>query len=207
MSNESVKVWDILIRIFHWSLVFFFMIAYLTGDELETMHAYIGFLIIGLLGLRIIWGIIGTQYARFTNFICSPQTIMSYLKSLLTSNPKHYLGHNPAGGAMVIVMIIFLSLVSWSGLKAYEAEGKGPLAATEISIVSTAVADDWYEDDHKHGHKGDDFWEDIHELIVNFMLLLVFLHLGGVLASSALHKENLVRAMITGRKEKHDSAD
>jgi len=200
MSNESVKVWDIMVRVFHWSLAIFFLLAYITGDELETVHAWIGYIIIGLLGFRIIWGVIGTRYARFTHFIYSPQTIMGYLKSLLTSHPKHYLGHNPAGGAMVIVMILFLSLVSWSGLKAYEAEGKGPLAATEISIVSNAVADDWYEDDH--GHKGDDFWEDIHEFIVNFMVLLVFIHLVGVLVSSALHKENLVRAMITGRKEK-----
>ncbi|MES0371981.1 MAG: cytochrome b/b6 domain-containing protein [Mariprofundaceae bacterium] len=200
MSNESVKVWDILIRVFHWSLAIFFLLAYVTGDELEIMHAYIGYIIIGLLGLRIIWGIIGTQYARFTNFIYSPKTIMSYLKSLLTSSPKHYLGHNPAGGAMVIVMILFLTLVSWSGLKAYEAEGKGPLVAMETSIISEAVADSWYEDDHRHGHKDDDFWEDIHEFTVNFMLLLILFHLGGILVSSALHKENLVRAMITGRK-------
>jgi len=203
MSNESVKVWDIMVRVFHWSLAIFFLLAYVTGDELETMHAYIGYIIIGLLGFRVIWGIVGTRYARFTDFIYSPQTIMAYLKSLLTSSPKHYLGHNPAGGAMVIVMILFLTLVSWSGLKAYEAEGKGPLASTEISVVSTAVADDWYEDDHRHGHRGeDDFWEDIHEFIVNFMLLLVFVHLGGVLVSSVLHRENLVRSMVTGRKNK-----
>lgn len=206
MVTETVKVWDILIRVFHWSLVFFFFIAYVTGDELETMHAYAGYIIIGLLTFRIVWGVIGTRYARFSNFIYSPRQISSYLKSLLTSQPTHYLGHNPAGGAMVIVMILFLVLVSWSGLKAYEAEGKGPLAATEISLITTAEADDWYEDDHGHGHKGDDFWEDIHEVIVNFMLFLIFIHLAGVLISSTLHKENLIRAMITGRKKKQEEA-
>jgi len=204
MSNESVKVWDILIRVFHWSMALFFIIAYLTGEELETMHAYAGYIIIGLLAFRIVWGVIGTQHARFSNFIYSPQTITSYLKRLLTNSPKHYLGHNPAGGAMVVVMIVFLSLSSWSGLKAYEAEGKGPLAAIETSIVSTAVADGWYENDR--GHKGDEFWEEAHELIVNFMLLLIAVHLGGVLVSSILHRENLVRSMITGRKKHHDKA-
>jgi len=201
MSNESVKVWDILIRVFHWSLAFFFIIAYITGEELETMHAYAGYIIIGLLAFRLIWGVVGTRHARFSNFIYSPQTVINYLKSLFTSNPKHYLGHNPAGGAMVIIMILTLTLASWSGLKAYETEGKGPLAA-EISVVTPAVADDWYEEEHGNHREGDEFWEEIHKFIVNFMLLLVFIHLGGVLVSSALHKENLVRAMITGRKEK-----
>ncbi|MDT8376337.1 MAG: cytochrome b/b6 domain-containing protein [Mariprofundaceae bacterium] len=203
---ESIKVWDILIRTFHWSLVLFFTIAYVTGDELDTVHAWSGYIIIGLLAVRLVWGMIGTRYARFSNFIYSPQKITNYLKSLFTGRPEHYLGHNPAGGAMVVVMLIFLILSSWSGLKAYEAEGKGPLASSGISLVSPAQADSWYDKEHKHGKggKGDEFWEEAHEVFVNFTLLLVFIHIGGVLASSLLHRENLVRAMITGRKKKQD---
>jgi len=204
--SESIKVWDILVRIFHWSLAFFFILAYITGEELETVHAWAGYIIIGLLVFRIIWGMIGSKHARFSNFIYSPANIVDYLKSLFTSKPKHYLGHNPAGGAMIVAMLIFLSLSSWSGLKAYEAEGKGPLASAEMNLVSLAQADDWYEEEHGHGEHGgdheDDFWEEIHEFFVNFTLLLVFLHLGGVFISSAIHRENLVKAMITGRKEK-----
>jgi len=203
MSNESIKVWDILIRVFHWSLAFFFIIAYVTGEELETMHAYAGYIIIGLLAVRIVWGVIGTRYARFSNFIYSPSQISSYLKSLFSSKPKHYLGHNPAGGAMVIVMLVFLILSSWSGLKAYEMEGKGPLASAEMSLVTLAQADGWDEGEYEHEDgEGDEFWEEVHEVIVNFTLLLVFIHIGGVFVSSALHKENLARAMITGKKEK-----
>jgi len=198
MSETSVQVWDIFVRVFHWSLVFFFAVTYLSGDELETVHAYAGYIIIILLGLRLIWGVVGTRYARFTNFIYSPQSIKAYLKSLLSKHPKHYLGHNPAGGAMVILLLIFLALTSWSGLKAYQAEGKGPLASTEISWVNVAQADD---DSRNKGKKGDEFWEDVHELLANFTLFLIFVHIAGVFVSSVLHKENLVRAMISGQKK------
>jgi len=201
--GESIKVWDILIRVFHWSLAFFFIIAYVTGEELETMHAYAGYVIIGLLAVRLVWGVIGSKHARFSDFIYSPNTIIAYLKSLFDKKPKHYLGHNPAGGAMVVVMLLFLILSSWSGLKAFEMEGKGPLGSAEMSLVTLAQADGWGEEEYEHeGGEGDEFWEEVHEVIVNFTLLLVFIHIGGVFVSSALHKENLARAMITGKKEK-----
>ncbi len=210
--SESIKVWDILVRIFHWSLATIFLLAYITGegeDSLEELHAWAGYLIIGLLVFRVAWGLIGTKYARFSDFIYSPTEVLAYLKGLVLDKPKHYLGHNPAGGVMIIAMLIFLSLSSWSGLKAYEAEGKGPLASAEMSLISLAQADDWYEDQHGHDEEreGDEFWEEIHEAFVNFTLLLIFLHLGGVFISSAIHKENLVKAMITGRKKRADTVD
>ena len=207
MTTETIKVWDILIRLFHWSLAIFFLLAYLTGEgDLEELHAWAGYIIIGLLVFRVVWGLIGSKYARFSDFVYSPTEIFAYLKGLLVDKPKHYIGHNPAGGAMIVLMLIFLSLSSWSGLKAYEAEGKGPLASAEMSLVTLAQADDWYEEEHEHGERGheegDEFWEEVHEAFVNFTLLLIFLHLGGVFISGALHKENLVKAMITGRKER-----
>jgi len=208
--SESIKVWDILVRVFHWSLAIFFVLAYITGDELETVHAWAGYVIIGLLVFRVVWGLIGTKHARFSDFIYSPTDILAYLKGLFVNKPtKHYLGHNPAGGAMIIAMLIFLSLSSWSGLKAYEAEGKGPLASAEMSLVSLAQADGWYEEEHEYGegHEGDEFWEEVHEAFVNFTLLLIFLHLGGVFLSSIFHRENLVKAMITGRKERANPSD
>ena len=147
MSTESIKVWDILIRVFHWSLAIFFVLAYVTGEELETVHAWAGYAIIGLLIFRVVWGLIGSKHARFSDFLYSPAKIFDYLKSLFSSKPKHYLGHNPAGGVMVILLLVFLGLSSWSGLKAYEAEGKGPLASAEMSLVSLAQADSWYEEE------------------------------------------------------------
>jgi len=210
MSDTStVKVWDISVRVFHWALVTLFAIAYITGEiETETLHAYAGYAIIALLAYRIIWGLIGTKHARFTDFIYSPVEIMAYLKSLFTAHPKHYLGHNPAGGAMVVLLLLSLMAVSWTGLKAYEAEGKGPLAAASSITLSIPVAqadDDWEEyGKHKgggHENRGDEFWEEAHEASVYFMLVLIALHLGGVVVSSLLHRENLVRAMVTGRKQ------
>jgi len=206
-DTASIKVWDIGIRIFHWALVGFFAIAYVTGEiETESLHAYAGYVIIGLLAFRIVWGLIGTRHARFTDFIYSPAEIIAYLKSLVSKHPKHYLGHNPAGGAMVILLLLGLIAVSWTGLKAYEAEGKGPLvAAPSITLaIPAAQADDDWDDHHRygHGHDEDEFWEEAHEAAVNVMLLLIFLHLAGVFASSMLHDENLVRAMITGRKDR-----
>jgi len=196
---QQVKVWDIFVRLFHWSLVLFFTLAYLTGEgELETLHAWFGYIIGALISLRIIWGFIGTKYARFSNFVYRPSNIKAYLQSLFTRHPKHYLGHNPAGGAMVVVMLLVLALVTWTGLETYAAEGKGPLATMSLEI-SVAHADDGEQGDWSRA-SGSDFWEEIHEFSANLMLLLIFVHIAGVLASSLLHGENLPRAMVSGRK-------
>jgi len=199
---QSIKVWDILVRLFHWSLVLFFTLAYLTGEgDMESLHAWIGYLIAGLIGLRLIWGFVGSKYARFTNIIYRPAEIKAYLSSLLTRHPKHYLGHNPAGGAMVISMLLVLSLVTWTGLETYAAEGKGPLAQISLEIP-TAHADSW---EHDGGYRDrEEFWEDIHEFVVHLMLFLIFIHITGVVVSSLLHGENLPRAMISGRKQLKD---
>ncbi len=206
----TIKVWDIGVRLFHWSLVAFFVIAYLTGDDdeggLATVHAWAGYVIIGLLAFRILWGLFGSRYARFSDFIYSPSTIIAYVRDLLRRRPKRYLGHNPLGGLMVVVMILSLIAVSWTGLKAYQAEGKGPLAAVDGRIVSLAIPLAQADDDDgnaRGGHgerKGDEFWEEAHEASVNIMLFLIVLHLGGVAAASVMHRENLARAMVTGHK-------
>ena len=217
---EKVKVWDLAVRVFHWSLVAFFVISYITGEELETVHAWSGYVVIGLVVFRIFWGLVGSRYARFSNFIYAPYEIVLYLKSLASRSPKHYLGHNPAGGLMIIIMLLSLAMTGWSGLKAYAAEGHGPLASVDVSLISSAYAngDDRDHDDddkHEYGRSGehndehenegegveDEFWEETHEFFANFTLLLVFIHIGAVLSSSLLHGENLVRAMITGYKE------
>lgn len=199
-KKTSVKVWDIAVRLFHWSLVAAFLFAYITGEHFESLHEAIGYFIIGLIVFRIIWGLIGSKHARFTDFVYRPSTIITYLKSL-SGRPRHYLGHNPAGGAMVIMMLVMLSLISWSGIKAEEAE-HGIASGPTIQLITPALADgfEWDEDeDAEHG--GDEFWEEVHEVMVNLMILLIIGHIAGVLISSALHRENLIRAMITGKKE------
>lgn len=200
MEKQQVLVWDLGVRIFHWSLVTLFVFSYLSGDELEDLHAYSGYLIVGLLVFRLIWGFIGSKHARFSDFVRSPATVIAYLKDMKEGKPRRYLGHNPAGGAMVLLLLVSLSLLTFTGLKAYAEEGHGPLANVDVSLVSTAYADD--DDDHEKpsDKEEDEFWEEVHEFMGNFVLLLIFLHIVGVKVSSKLEGENLVKAMITGKK-------
>ncbi len=217
MNNQQpVVVWDILVRIFHWSLVVSFTVAYLTGDEENPWHVYAGYTILGLIVFRVVWGFIGSRYAQFSDFIYSPSAVFQYIKSLRAGNPKRYLGHNPAGGWMVITMLIMLFVVTLSGLKVYALEeGKGPFAASMAPLLPIATAhageDDDEEEDNddeqeiikeESGSEADaGVWEEIHEVSSNLMLVLIALHLAGVVASSRLHKESLVKAMLTGKKE------
>jgi cytochrome b len=198
-QKKEVKVWDVLVRLFHWSLVIVFFIAYFTGDEENIWHIYAGYTVLGLVSFRLVWGFIGTKHARFTDFIYSPKAVIQYLKELITKHPKHYLGHNPAGGWMVMLLLISLFVVTVSGLKVYAIEeGKGPLAdSNKITIISQSYAND---DEEEHEDEEEEFWEEIHEASTNFTLLLIFLHIVGVIVASKLHNENLIKAMITGKK-------
>ena len=141
-QKNEIKVWDILVRIFHWSLVIAFFIAYFTGEEENNWHIYAGYTVLGLISFRVIWGFIGTKHARFSDFIYSPQTVFQYFKGLLIKHPKHYLGHNPAGGWMVLLLLASIFVVSVSGLKVYALEeGKGPLASSsELTLISDSYA-------------------------------------------------------------------
>ena len=181
----EITVWDPLVRLFHWTLVLSFLVAYLTEDELQTLHVYSGYLIAGLLVVRLIWGFAGPTHARFSDFIRPPGEVIAYLKDLLKGRTARYLGHNPAGGAMILALLFSLSLTTLTGIGAYGAEGGGPMAGgfTGISVF------------------GGEAMEEIHEFFANFTVLLVAVHLAGVILGSLLHRENLVRAMITGRKQ------
>ncbi|WP_299879999.1 cytochrome b/b6 domain-containing protein [uncultured Cocleimonas sp.] len=207
--NTEIRVWDILVRLFHWSLVVIFFISYFTGDEEDLIHIYTGYVVLGLIVFRLLWGIIGSKHARFSDFLYSPTSVIKYLKGLMRGKPQHYVGHNPAAGWMVIALLLSLFVTTISGLKVYAVEeGKGPLASvtTEFSIISTANADDddrYNNDDNEKGgdKNSDEFWEELHEASANFTFLLIFLHVAGVIVASKLHKENLIKAMITGKKK------
>ncbi len=203
MSGENnIKVWDILIRVFHWSLVVFFFIAYITEEE-NILHIYSGYAIFILIAFRILWGIAGNKYARFSNFVYSPANISSYLKDVISGKSKRYLGHNPAGGLMVIILLFSLFVTTYTGMKAYAIEeGRGPLAENSFSIIGNAYADDDYDRYRRGGRNNkDEFWEEFHEVTANFTLFLIFLHILGVIVSSVSHRENLVKSMITGNKK------
>ena len=192
---DDIKVWDIFVRIFHWTVVVSFFIAYITEDEVMWLHEFAGYTILAFVAARVVWGLVGTRYARFSNIIYKPSTVKQYFKDSLRFKSKRYLGHNPLGGTMVILLLVMLTLTSWSGI---EAEGEGVLAGNSFNIefVKSAFADD----DHENG--GNEVWEEIHEFLANATLFLVFLHVAGVIFSSFAHGENLIRSMVTGRKRK-----
>jgi len=169
----AIKVWDPLVRVFHWSLATLFLAAYLTGEDAGQVHIAAGYGIAGLIALRIVWGFVGPRHARFSNFVRSPREILAYLRDVATFRAPRYLGHNPAGGAMIVALLVMLS----------------GTAVTGYMMTTDAF---W----------GAKWVEEVHETVAILTAGLVLFHVLGVLLSSFLHGENLVKSMITGRKRR-----
>ncbi len=206
-TNTEIKVWDPLVRIFHWSLVVAFTLAYLSEDEWQSLHVWSGYTVAGLVAFRLVWGFIGTEHARFSDFLFGPKTTVIYLKDLVAFRAKRYIGHSPAGAAMVFALLISLAATTLTGMQLYAVEeGRGPFAEIQmedLNPISSALADEDEEDEgHENGEDSEEYWEELHEFFANLTLLLVFLHIGGVALSSFVHGENLPRSMVTGKKHK-----
>jgi cytochrome b len=168
--------------------VLLFTLAYVTGEDWLSLHVYAGYAVFGLVLLRVLWGIMGTPHARFGDFVYRPSRVIAFIKDTLARRARRYLGHNPAGGAMILLMLISLLLVSVTGFAVYGIEkGAGPLAMLGGS-----------------GEFLEDVFEEVHEFFANFMILLVVVHVAGVIAESLIHRENLVTAMVNGRKRALD---
>ncbi len=207
-DTAMVKVWDILVRIFHWTVALAFFVAYFAEDIL-TLHVWAGYTVGGLVVLRVLWGLVGTRHARFTAFIYGPVKTLTYVADLLRLRARRYVGHTPAGGAMIVALLIGLAGTVWTGLALYAVdENAGPLTALYAATASPPsqsasgeeADDDEHEEDEGRTRAGEEFWEELHEALANVMLALVILHIGGVALASIVHRENLVRAMVTGRK-------
>ncbi len=170
-SPAKVLVWDMPVRLFHWLMVLCFAGAYLTAEteRLRLVHVTLGYTMAGLVAFRLVWGLMGTRYARFSSFVRGPGAVWRYLRALPSGRPEHHVGHNPAG-ALAIILILGLTAM----------------------VTSTGWAN--------YNELGGEWLEETHEVLANLMLLTVGVHVAGVMLSSWLHKENLVRAMVTGRK-------
>lgn len=181
-ARATVRVWDPLVRLFHWSLVGAYAIAYLTQEQEYELHLAAGYTIAGLVVFRIVWGFIRPRRSRFSDFVRGPGKVFGYLLGLFRGSVPRYLGHNPAGGAMIVAQLILLVVICASGVALDAAENRsGPLADTRMFLYTDTI-------------------DDVHEAATNVSLALVVLHLVGVAASSRAHRENLVMSMITGRK-------
>ena len=214
-NTQFIKVWDIAIRVFHWTLVGCYALAFISSENIPKLHVFFDYSVLFLVLFRILYGFVGTKYARFSDFLYRPAQIADYLKGLLIGRPKHYVGHNPAGGLMIVILLLSLLALTLTGLKAYEIKGHGPLAKQDISFMSKAFADSDDKDNHdeydsrkrrsQKNHRTeknekDELWEEVHETIAHFTLFLISIHVLGVLVSSLVHRENLIKAMITGGK-------
>ena len=168
---RRILVWDVPTRTFHWLQVLSFGFAYLTDDSerLRNYHVALGYILLGLLVFRLLWGFIGTRYARFGSFLFNPKEILAYLGSMIKGKPAHYLGHNPAGSVSVWLLLALGLFICVTGMLALQDD------ASDLVV-------------------------DMHGMATNVMLAVIALHLIGVLMSSILHRENLVRAMLTGYK-------
>lgn len=187
-ESGKIRIWDPVVRAFHWTLALSFLVAWITEDELMTPHVWAGYLITALLLIRIAWGFIGTPHARFRDFVYSPGVIRDYIRKMPSRNEPPYLGHNPAGGAMVVLLILSLLITVLSGIALY---GNTDLAGPMAGI---------FQSEHSA-----DIFEELHEFFATFTLFLVILHVAGVIWSSLVHRENLVRPMLTGMKEEQES--
>lgn len=208
-TPATVRVWDPLVRIFHWSLVVTFAIAYVTGENETAWHDWAGYAVLGLIAVRIAWGFVGTRYARFSDFVHRPAVVLGHARDMLSGRARRYLGHNPLGGVMILALLASLLASGVTGMALQAAEhGTGPLAGLASAdtpampdVIASAVADDDEgEDGEEENNGGEEFWEELHEFFAHLTLLLVALHVIGVIVGSLAHRENLVRAMITGRK-------
>jgi cytochrome b len=170
--TQRIRVWDLPTRLFHWMLALSFLVAYLTGESERwaLLHVTAGYTLLGLIGFRLVWGLAGTRYARFSEFVTGFATVRQYLSGLIQGRPRHYVGHNPAG-ALAILALLLLGIASGvSGWLVYE-----------------DIGGEWLE--------------EVHESVSALMLAIVVVHIAGVLVSSRIHGENLVRSMLNGKKE------
>jgi cytochrome b len=192
MQVMEVRVWDPLVRAVHWPLAAVVIIDWFT-DEPLWMHTWLGYLALALVVLRIVWGFVGPEHARFVSFVRGPQLVFDYLAGLVRFSSKRYLGHSPAGGAMIVALLIMIAATAGTGMANLAADrGEGPLAGVIAKVERPPRV--------PGQRRPPLLMKQVHETVANITIALVVLHVLGVALASFAHRENLVRAMITGRK-------
>jgi len=185
----NIMIWDWPVRLLHWLMVLLFTGLIVTGKgdgDYMDWHFYMGYGLSAVIIARVLYGVLGSEYARFKQFLYQPKTVLRYAKGLLAGNAKHYLGHNPVGGLMVVALLLALTL-QW---------GSGLFISDEIFLFGPfygAISDDWTE---RLGA--------IHHSLPDILLILVAVHILAVLYHEIRFKERLVAAMLHGKKATHE---
>jgi cytochrome b len=191
-QGSPLRIWDPFVRYGHWTLVFAFGIAYFAAEDWPEVHEWAGYAVLIYLVFRIVWGFIGSAHARFSDFLFGPSTAIAYLRSLLRKSAKRFLGHSPAGAMMVFALLFMLAGTTMTGvIELAQAHGEGPLSYFVRERAATVS---------QTAHEPESAIREIHGAFANLTLILIGLHIAGVVVASVSHKENLVIAMITGRK-------
>lgn len=173
-AQTTVPVWDRPLRAWHWALAFFVLLAWFTPTTHDTTHRIAGYTIIGLLIFRFAWGFLGSRYSRFKRMVPRLRAAPSYLWGLRHGKTGRYLGLNPAGAAMLVALLVALTVSAVTGA---------------MSVTTTFFGVWWIEDTHAYASDA--------------VIVLVIVHVLGTILMSILQRENLPRAMFTGRKRRH----
>jgi cytochrome b len=173
-APDMVKVWDWPLRMFHWLLAFFVLLAWFTPGKFDSLHRFAGYAVIILIAFRIGWGVFGTRFSRFHALGRRLRAAPAYLFNLRRGGTGRYRGLNPAGTAMMVALLLLLAVSTITGW------------------MSTTVR-----------FFGVPWVEDTHGYVSDAVIVLVVIHVIGVLVMCVLQRENLVRAMITGWKRRH----
>ncbi len=184
---QRIRVWDLPTRLFHWALVLIVFLAWFTGDVLESsmeLHQWLGIAMVGLIGFRLTWGLVGSRYARFSQFVAKPAQVKAYLKGDWKG-----VGHNPLGGWSVVVMLLLLTAMVLTGLFANnDADFTAPLAFMVTSDVSS-------------------FLTRVHHLVFKLLFVVIGLHILAVFAYKWILGKDLIQPMIDGHKKAESETD
>ena len=181
---RPVLVWDLPTRVFHWTLAVCFFSAMVTGDpdRFRDIHVFFGYVVLGLICFRIFWGFAGSRYARFKSFLYGPRDAIAYLADVTAARAARHIGHNPAGSFGIYLLLALGLVICVTGIVT--------LGAEEAQGIFKSLSD----------RPLGEFTRALHEVLAWLMLALVLVHVGGVVVESLVHRENLAKAMITGRK-------
>lgn len=174
MNATSKRVWDPLVRVFHWSLVACVLLNLFVVDDGEDLHQWLGYAASALVGVRVVWGFIGPRHARFANFFPTPRRVVNHARALMSGEPEHHWGHNPLGALMVfalLAMVLSLGLTGW------------------MQTLDAFWGVEWLM--------------DLHEGLGDWLLPMVGLHAVAVFVMGRIERTRLVKAMVTGVKERY----
>ena len=172
--NRTVKVWDPLLRVLHWSLAFVFLVNFINEGG-DPLHNWLGYAALFLIGVRFVWGWVGPPRARFSDWVRGPRTVRRYLRERLAARSRRQLGHNPAAGAMMVALLIGVVLVGITG---------------------------WLQTTDRFF--GAQWLEEFHGVLAYALLAMVGLHVLAAISESIHYRENLIASMIHGRKRALD---